>query len=138
MDGFVMQVSSVCILFPLILTTAAECCVPQRGTAAAGSLRAPSAPAVTFYNRSEKPYVQISWDYSVAPFFNIYRARSARGRWRKVNDKPYPQAAHAAVDYSFPRDARLLYYRVTSVDAAGNESHASGVSSIRLRGPLVC
>ena len=87
------------------------------------------APAVTYYV-GEKPYVQIIWDYSVADYFNIYRSTDQKD-WQIISEK-YPQSAHAAVDYDFPKDATILYYRITTIDKYNKESTLTEVASVKI------
>ena len=72
------------------------------------------------------------WNREIADYFNIYRATNPEGPWEKISDN-FPQSAHIAVDYDYPKDVELLYYRITSVDKVGNESEPSMISSIRIR-----
>ena len=136
-------------VFPIVVLLAAGCNsnsksasqtnnqqAQQPVTQVQSSLVTPDAPALTYYPavNNEKPFIQITWDYSVAPAFNIYRSsdvNTMNSQWDKINKEPYPQSAHAAVDYDFP-DAHTLYYRITSLDGKGNESSSSPTATISL------
>jgi len=88
-----------------------------------------SAPNLS-YAGGEKPYVQITWDYSVADYFNIYRSTD-QNNWQIIFEK-YPQNAHASVDYDFPKDSNVLYYKIISIDKNGVESIFSTVASVTI------
>lgn len=92
------------------------------------SLRTPSTPTLTF-NQGAKPFIQINFDYSIAKLFNIYRSISATNGWQKVISN-FPSNAHTAVDYDYPKDAKVLYYRIVSVDEQGQESAPSPIASV--------
>lgn len=91
-------------------------------------LPASSAPTLTF-NQGVKPFVQINFDYSIAKLFNIYRSISATDGWQKIISN-FPSGAHTAVDYDYPKDAKVLYYRIVSVDERGKESAPSPIASV--------
>jgi HEPN domain-containing protein len=76
-----------------------------------------------------KPFVQINFDYSVVNNFNIYRSVNATNGWQKIISD-FPGSAHTAVDYDYPKDASVLYYRIVSVDERGNESAPSPTASV--------
>lgn len=90
-----------------------------------------SPTPVLFYAPGLKPYIQINFDWSVADSFNIYRAMNSGGPWQKVVSD-LPSNAHTAVDYDFPRDARILYYRISSVNKNGTESIPSEAVSLEI------
>jgi len=91
----------------------------------------PNAPILSSFT-GERPFIQMIWNREIADYFNIYRATNPEGPWEKISDN-FPQSAHTAVDYDYPKDVELLYYRITSVDKVGNESEPSMISSIRIR-----
>lgn len=90
----------------------------------------PTKPEATFL-QGPKPAIQINWNYEIADSFNVYRSTNANSGWQKIISK-FPASAHTAVDYDYPKDAKVLYYRVTSLDSTGNESTASAVASVTL------
>lgn len=92
------------------------------------ALPVPSTPTLTF-NQGTKPFIQINFDWSIAKLFNIYRSTSATNGWQKIISN-LPSSAHTAVDYDYPKDANVLYYRIVSVDKQGKESTPSPVASI--------
>jgi hypothetical protein len=93
-----------------------------------GQLPVPNAP-VLYYSEATNPYVQINWNYSIADYFNVYRAESEEGPWKKIIEA-LPQSAHTAVDYDIPEGASVLYYRITSLDGEHRESDYSEISSV--------
>ncbi len=95
-------------------------------------LVAPDAPALSYAPSppSPKAYIQITWNYYVANYFNIYRSTD-QINWQKIQGN-YPQIGHAAMDSDFPKGAKTLYYRITSADGKGNESHPSPTTSVNL------
>lgn len=97
------------------------------------NLPIPGAPGLSFMGMSsDKPFVQINLiDWSIAPYFNIYRSTNNNGPWEKIISK-FPQSAHTAVDFHYPKDAKILYYKITSVDKNNNESLPSQVSSVKI------
>jgi hypothetical protein len=92
------------------------------------NLPTPSAPTLTF-TQGAKPFVQINFDYSIAKLFNIYRSISATNGWQKIISN-FPSNAHTAVDYDYPKDAKVLYYKIVSVDERGQESVPSPAASV--------
>lgn len=92
-------------------------------------LAIPDTPALFFSSTS---FVQLTWNYDAADYFNIYRSVNLGGPWEKIISN-HPQNAHAAVDYAYPKNAKILYYRISSIDGNGNESELSKVSAINIQ-----
>ena len=90
----------------------------------------PEKPSLTFVQGAQ-PYVQINWNYEIAEQFNVYRSTDPNSGWQ-VLFANFPSSGHTAVDSDLPTDSRTLYYRITSVDAAGHESAPSVVASVEL------
>lgn len=106
--------------------------VSKRPTPTSSKLPTPDQPTLTFYEKTdtrEKPYVQITFDYSVANYFNIYRATNLAGPWEKISEN-YPQSAHAASDFDIPDNSNSLFYKITTADNTGNESNYSSISTV--------
>ncbi len=116
----------------LVICIAIQACSAYTITAMIGSksthYSVPPSPTVSLVFGRE-PFVQINIDWSIAPYFNIYRARHEDGPWEKIIDR-FPSRAHTAVDYFYPRDAHIVYYRITAVGTQGNESEPSAVSAL--------
>lgn len=87
-------------------------------------------PTLTF-NLGAKPFVQINFDWSVAKNFNIYRSVDEATNWQKTISN-FPSNAHTAVDYDYPKNAKVLYYRITSIDEQGRESAPSLAASVSI------
>jgi hypothetical protein len=81
--------------------------------------------------RGVRPFVQIAWNWEIADSFNVYRATHPEGPWEQVIGR-FPKGAHTAADYDLPKEVRVLYYRITSVDVEGNEGESSQMSSVRI------
>lgn len=94
------------------------------------SLPIPEAFSAVFIP-GEKPFIQLTWDYYIADFFNIYRATDPSGPWERIFYL-YPGAAHGAIDYDFPKNAKVLYYKITSVKGM-KESLPSKISAVKIR-----
>ena len=90
------------------------------------------APTATYEADLGKPYIHLTWDYSSASNFNIYRATAPDGPWSRINQQAYPSDAHSAVDYAFPKDSRIIYYRVVPIDASGKEGAPSSPTVLAL------
>ncbi len=91
-----------------------------------------SSPAPTlYYLEGEKPFIQIIFDWSIAEYFNIYRAAAAGGPWIKIIEN-FPSAAHTAVDYHFPKNSKTLYYRVVPIGKDGLENPTLPAASIQI------
>jgi len=98
-------------------------------TTAKTNLPTPNTPNLSFLIGA-KPFTQINWNWEIAEFFNVYRAINPNGPWEKIITN-FPQGAHTAVDYNYPKDTKTLYYRITSTDKL-NESQPSEMSSVRI------
>ncbi len=96
------------------------------------SLVQPDSLAATYYpSYSNYPaFVQLTWDYPVADYFNIYRSVDQKN-WQKISSN-FPQSAHAAIDRELPTGVGTLYYQITSSDGRGNESEPSQIASVSL------
>lgn len=99
------------------------------------SLPVPEKPSLTFV-QGARSYVQINWNYEIAKQFNVYRSTDPNSGWQ-VLFANFPSSGHTAVDSDYPKDSRLLYYRVTSVGNDGRESAPSPVASVEVGGGAV-
>lgn len=90
----------------------------------------PNAPILSFVS-GEKSFIQINWNYDIADYFNIYRSITPSGPWEKIISN-FPKIAHTAVDYNYPKNAEILYYRITTIDKKLNESKPSKISLIKI------
>ena len=88
-------------------------------------------PPILFFVSGEKSFIQINWNYDIADYFNIYRATTPSGPWKKIISN-FPKIAHTAVDYNYPKNVKVLYYRITSADKKLNESTPSKISLIKV------
>ncbi|KOX05220.1 PA14 domain-containing protein [Streptomyces sp. NRRL B-3648] len=91
---------------------------------------APGSPAaLTVTDPSEKDGLRIGWSYTTgATSYRVYRAATANGTYTRLGgtgDLSYRDAT-AAVGTTY-------YYRVTAVDAAGNESARSAALAAQRR-----
>ena len=91
----------------------------------------PKDLSAKFFGGGSDPFVQLTFDYSVADYFNIYRSINPDGPWELVS-ADFPSYAHSFVDYNFPKNAEALYYRITASDGEGNEGPYSPVANINL------
>lgn len=105
------------------------CCVDQT-TTQTNNIPIPDAPNLAFNNGS-KLYIAITWNYNIADEFNIYRSSDVNTNWEKILSK-YPGKAHAAVDYDYPKNAKILFYRITALDKDGNEGSPSTNSQVSI------
>jgi hypothetical protein len=94
------------------------------------NLPIPNAPILSFVY-GEKSFIQINWNWDIADYFNIYRATTPSGPWEKIISS-FPKIAHTAVDYNYPKNIEVLYYRITSTDKKLNESKPSEISLIKI------
>ncbi len=101
-----------------------------KSTTTKNNLPVPNAPCLSFLTGA-KPFIQITWNWDIADYFNVYRATNPDGPWEKIITN-FPKSAHTAVDYNYPKATKVLYYRITSVDKEGNESKPSIMSSVRI------
>lgn len=83
------------------------------------------------YNVGVPPFVQINFDYSRAPAYNIYRSTDL-STWNKIISD-FPSNAHTAVDYNISADSNIYYYCIAALDKEGRETFRSltGVISIK-------
>jgi len=81
-----------------------------------------------------KEYVSLTYDYSMADYFNIYRSASPDGPWELIS-ADLPSCAHGFVDnsYNLPKNAGVLYYRIAVSDGQGGEGPYSPIGSVNLR-----
>ena len=92
----------------------------------------PNAPTLSYHNAGPKHFVQINWNYGIADYFNVYRAKNKEGPWKKIIEL-FPQSAHTAVDSDMPEGVNIFYYKVASVDDKGSESRYSEISSVEIK-----
>lgn len=73
-------------------------------------------PILSYYKKTENAptTVQINFDWSVAPFYNIYRMSEIGGPAKKIISN-FPSNAHTAMDTP-PTDTELLYYCIVALD----------------------
>jgi len=90
----------------------------------------PNAPILSFIY-GEKSFIQINWNWDIADYFNIYRSTTPSGPWEKIISN-FQKIAHTAVDYNYPKNVEVLYYRITSTDKKLNESKPSKISLIKV------
>ena len=90
----------------------------------------PNASILSFVS-GEKSFIQINWNWDIADYFNIYRAITPSGPWEKIISN-FPKIAHTAVDYNYPKNVEVLYYRITTADKKLNESKPSKISLIKV------
>ncbi len=90
--------------------------------------------SVEFSNTADASFVKLTFDYSVADYFNIYRAVSPNGPWEFIY-ADVPSSAQGLIEnsYNFPKNAEVLYYRITVSDGQGGEGPYSPVSSVNLK-----
>ncbi len=80
----------------------------------------------------KKEGVLLLWKISPetdAAYYNVYRGKSLKGTFEKINNSTIPIANPKFIDTSAVRGV-VHYYRVTAVDKSGNESPKSGPASI--------
>lgn len=90
----------------------------------------PSAPILSLII-GKNLFIQINWNYDIADYFNIYRSTTPNGPWEKIISN-FPKIAHTAVDYNYPKNIEVLYYRITTTDKKLNESKPSKMSLIKI------
>ena len=89
----------------------------------------PDKPTLGALSQGATQSIQINWNYEIADKFNVYRSTAPNGPWQKIISN-FPSSAHTAVDSDYPKDASILYYRITSVDNSGSESNPSPDASV--------
>jgi glycosidase len=83
-------------------------------------LAPPAAPQGLALEQEAESRVSIAWEPSPdAVGYNVYRSPMSGGGWVKVN---VPLVTGRSFDDNLAANAKLSYYTVTAVDAAGNES----------------
>ena len=134
-SGFLSNFVTFCFLL-FVATLLVSCCYKKNLDTYNDKtklLNPPTKPKGVFYKASEKrekPYVQLTWDYSVSKYFNIYRSADVKGPWEKINKGLHLQESHAFVDYNMPANVKALYYRITSLNDKGNESKPSEIEKV--------
>jgi glycosidase/fibronectin type 3 domain-containing protein len=87
-------------------------------------LLSPGAPGGHLVASESDGQVGLTWTPTPdAAGYNVYRSPLAGGGWVKVNDSPVSTTSFTDIGLT---NARTVYYSVTALDEAGNESGYSG------------